>query len=102
MLLGWRDVVEGVFEIRERDGEAIIAVNLIDELTYRVYSNAGPVALAPMEPGCFMIAGNVPIGVGWMLGRPDKCRSLPPVTLTDRTRVARRCRDAGHAKGAAG
>ena len=34
MLLGWRDVVEGVFEIRERDGEAIIAVNLIDELTY--------------------------------------------------------------------
>ena len=67
MLLGWRDVVEGVFEIRERDGEAVIAVNLIDELTYRVYSNAGPVALASMEPGCFMIARIVPIGVGWML-----------------------------------
>ena len=56
MMLGWHDVVEGVFEIRERDREAIIAVNLIDELTYRVYSNAGPVALASMEPGCFMIA----------------------------------------------
>jgi hypothetical protein len=67
MLLGWRDVVEGVFEIRERDGEAIITVNLIDELTYRVYSNAGPAALAPMEPGCFMIGRIVPIGVGWML-----------------------------------
>ena len=67
MLLGWRDVVEGVFEIRERDREAVIAVSLIDELTYRVYSNAGPVALAPMEPGCFMIARIVPIGVGWML-----------------------------------
>jgi len=67
MLLGWRDVVEGAFEVRERDGAAIIAVNLIDELTYRVYSNAGPVALAPMEPGCFMIARIVPIGVGWML-----------------------------------
>ena len=50
MLLGWRDVVEGVFEIRERDGKAIIAVNLIDELTYRVYSNAGPVALASIHP----------------------------------------------------
>ena len=61
MLLGWRDVVEGVFEIRERDGEAIIAVNLIDELTYRVYSNAGPAVLASMEPGCFMIARIVPI-----------------------------------------
>jgi len=67
MLLGWRDVVEGVFEIRERDGEAVISVNLIDELTYRVYSNAGPDALAPMEPGCFTIARIVPIGVGWML-----------------------------------
>ena len=67
LLLGWRDVVEGVFEIRERDREAIITVNLIDELTYRVYSNAGPVALASMEPGCFMIARIVPIGIGWML-----------------------------------
>ena len=67
MLLGWRDVVEGVFEIRERDREAIIAVNLIDELTYRVYSNAGPAALASMKPGCFVIARIVPIGVDWML-----------------------------------
>lgn len=67
MLLGWRDVVEGVFEIRERDGESIITVNLIDELTYRVYSNAGPIALTPMKPGCFMIARIVPIGTGWML-----------------------------------
>jgi hypothetical protein len=67
MLLGWRDVVEGVFEIRERDGEAIIAVSLIDELTYRIYSNAGPGALAPMEPGCFIIARIVPIDTGWML-----------------------------------
>ena len=67
MLLGWRDVVEGVFEIRERDCEAIITINLIDELTYRVYSNAGPVALAPMKPGCFMIARIVPIETGWML-----------------------------------
>jgi hypothetical protein len=67
MLLGWRDVVEGVFEIRERDGEAIIAVNLIDELTYQVYSNAGPAALASMGPGCFLIARIVPISIGWML-----------------------------------
>jgi Domain of unknown function (DUF6398) len=67
LLLGWRDVVEGVFEIRERDGGAIIAVNLIDERTYRIYSNAGPAALASMEPGWFMIGRIVPIDVGWML-----------------------------------
>jgi hypothetical protein len=40
MLLGWRDVVEGVFEIRDRAGNAITAVNLIDELTYRIRANA--------------------------------------------------------------
>jgi Domain of unknown function (DUF6398) len=67
MLLGWRDVVEGVFEIRERDGEALLTVNLIDELAYRVYSNAGLVALTQMKPGCFMIARIVPVGIGWML-----------------------------------
>jgi hypothetical protein len=30
-------VVEGVFEVREQDGVAFTAVNLIDELTYRIY-----------------------------------------------------------------
>jgi hypothetical protein len=67
ILLGWRDVVEGVFEIRERDGEAIIAANLVDELTYRICSNAGPGTLAPMRPGYFMTARIVPAGEAWML-----------------------------------
>ena len=51
MLLGWRGVVEGVLEIRERDDRAIIAANLIDELTYRIYSDAGSGVLASMG-GC--------------------------------------------------
>jgi hypothetical protein len=67
MLLGWRDVVEGIFEIREGDGDAIIAANLIDELTYQIRSNAGPGALAPMRPGCFITARIVPAGGSWML-----------------------------------
>jgi hypothetical protein len=66
-LLGWRDVVEGVFEIRERDGDAIIGANLIDELTYRIYSNAGSDALAAIPPGCFLTTRIVPIGDDWML-----------------------------------
>jgi hypothetical protein len=66
-LLGWRDVVEGVFEIREWDGDAIIAANLIDELTYRIYSNAGSDRLAAIQPGCFMTARIVPIGDDWLL-----------------------------------
>jgi hypothetical protein len=67
MLLGWREVVEGVFEIRERAGDAITAANLIDELTYRIRANAGPSALKPMRPGCFMTARIVPAGGDWML-----------------------------------
>jgi hypothetical protein len=35
MLLGWRDPVEGIFEIRGKDGDAIILLNLIDDLEYR-------------------------------------------------------------------
>jgi hypothetical protein len=67
MLLGWREVVEGVFEILERSGDAIIAVNLVDERTYRIRANAGPRALVPMRPGLFMTARVVPVGDDWML-----------------------------------
>jgi hypothetical protein len=42
MLLGWRDPVEGIFEIRGQDGDAIILLNLLDDLEYRTYSNMGP------------------------------------------------------------
>ena len=45
MLLGWRDPVEGIFEIRSRDRDAIVLLNLIDDLEYRTYSNMGPAAL---------------------------------------------------------
>jgi hypothetical protein len=44
MLLGWRDPVEGIFEIPGRDRDAIILLNLIDDLEYRTYSNMGPAA----------------------------------------------------------
>jgi hypothetical protein len=45
MLLGWRDPVEGIFEIRSKDRDAMILLNLIDDLEYRTYSNMGPAAL---------------------------------------------------------
>jgi hypothetical protein len=67
LLLGWRDVVEGVFEIGRRDGPALVLCNLIDELTYRVRSNMGPSAFGSMPRGDFMIARLVPIEEEWML-----------------------------------
>src|SRR3954451_12414637 len=42
LLLGWRDVVSGVFEVRRREGPALILVNLVDDLTYRARANTGP------------------------------------------------------------
>ena len=48
MLLGWRDPVEGIFEIRSKDRDAIILLNLIDDLEYRTYSNMGPAAFRPL------------------------------------------------------
>ncbi|MFF0410484.1 hypothetical protein ACFYUY_08595 [Kitasatospora sp. NPDC004745] len=31
MLVGWRDPVEGVFEVRRKDGDAVILLNLVDD-----------------------------------------------------------------------
>jgi hypothetical protein len=67
ILLRWREVVEGVFEIRERASGAVIAVSLADKGTYQIRANAGPAALAPMRAGCFMTARVVPVGGDWML-----------------------------------
>jgi hypothetical protein len=67
MLLGWQDVVEGIFAVQRREQDAIVVVNLIDELTYRVRSNMGPDALAPMRPGSFLITRLVPVGDEWLL-----------------------------------
>lgn len=67
MLLGWHDVVEGIFEVQRRDGDGVVAVNLIDELVYRVYSNMGPSVFAQMPPGSFAITRLVPVCDVWAL-----------------------------------
>jgi Domain of unknown function (DUF6398) len=67
VLQSWREVVTGVFEIREQAGDSITATSLADDRTYRIRANAGPAALAPMRPGCFMTARIVPAGDDWML-----------------------------------
>jgi uncharacterized protein DUF6398 len=67
VLESWREVVAGVFEVREQAGDSITATNLGDKRTYRIRANAGPAALASMRPGCFMTARIVPVGDDWML-----------------------------------
>jgi hypothetical protein len=62
MVRGWRDPVEGVFEIRGKDQSAIVLLNLLDDLEYRTYSNMGPAAFRRLPKGGFLYARLVPIG----------------------------------------
>ena len=73
LLLGWRDVVEGIFEVRGRDGDALVVENLVDELTYRVYSNMGPGVFQPLESGGFVIGRLVPVGPEWLISGNFAC-----------------------------
>lgn len=61
MLLGWRDPVEGVFEIRRKDGDAVVLLNLVDDLEYRTYSNVGRAAFRGVSKGGFLLACLVPV-----------------------------------------
>lgn len=67
LLLSWHDVVEGIFEVKKRDGAALVVVNVIDEMTYRLRSNAGPDIFRQMPRGSFIGARVVPIGDEWLL-----------------------------------
>ncbi|MDA8219114.1 MAG: hypothetical protein M0Z94_16030 [Dehalococcoidales bacterium] len=67
MLLGWQDVVEGVFEVQRRDGDALVVENLIDDLTYRVRSNMGSRVWAQTPPQSFLIARLVPVEDEWLV-----------------------------------
>jgi len=62
MLLGWRDPVEGLFEIRGTDWDAIILLNLLDDVAYRTYSNIGRAAFRRLPKGGFLHARLVPLG----------------------------------------
>jgi hypothetical protein len=67
MLLGWHDVVEGIFEVVRHDAGAMVVDNLVDELTYRVRSNMGMAVLRRLRPGSFVIGRLVPLGLLWLV-----------------------------------
>jgi hypothetical protein len=67
MLLGWRDVVEGIFEVQRRDRDVLVVENLIDDLTYRVHSNMGPVVFRRMPRRSFVVTRLVPVADEWLI-----------------------------------
>jgi hypothetical protein len=72
MLLGWRDVVEGVFDVVGKERDALVLLNLIDELTYRTRSNLGRKAFKPIKKGMILIGRVVRAGDNWMIsGNPS-------------------------------
>jgi hypothetical protein len=71
MLLGWQDVVEGIFEVTGKDRDALVLVNFLDELTYRARSNLGRRAFKPLKKGMIVIGRLVRAGGDWMIsGNP--------------------------------
>jgi len=54
--------VDEIFEIRGRDGDSLILLNLVDDLEYRTYSNMGPAAFRPLPKDGFVYARLVPTG----------------------------------------
>jgi hypothetical protein len=67
MLLGWREVIEGIFEITGKDRDSLTLFNLLDELTYRARSNLGRDAFGPLKKGSFVLGRLVPVGSDWMV-----------------------------------
>ena len=67
MLLGWQDVVEGIFEVTGKDGDVLVLVNVLDELTYRARSNMGRTALKPLKKGMILVGRLVRAGDDWMV-----------------------------------
>lgn len=57
VLLGWRDVVEGCFEVSRLDQSAVVLHNLV----YRVHSNMGGTAFTQLRKGMFVIGRIVPV-----------------------------------------
>ncbi len=63
LLRGWRGPVDGIFEIRGRDVDSLIVLNLVDDLEYRTYSNMGPAAFRPLPKRGFVCpSGSHPPG----------------------------------------
>lgn len=66
LLLGWDDVVEGYFRIERVDDDHIVVFNLLDEMTYHVYSNIGPGMFSSLTDGMYLHMRIVPVGDVWI------------------------------------
>lgn len=73
LLLGWHDVVEGMFEVERRDGQTLIAINVIDELTYTICSTVGGGVFDVFDAGSVLVGRLVPLGDVWLVTGSTRC-----------------------------
>ncbi|GGW40993.1 hypothetical protein [Streptomyces xantholiticus] len=89
MLLGWRDAVEGIFEIQRKEGDAVVLLNLVDDLEYRTYSNVGRAAFRGVSKGGFLHTCLVPVhsaGGAWLVS--GAMSSYPKSSATEIAQAA--------------
>ena len=67
LLLSWRDVVEGMFEVAGKERDTVVLFNVLDELTYRTKSNLGGRAFRGLKKGMFVIGRLVPLADDWLV-----------------------------------
>jgi hypothetical protein len=67
LLLSWRDVVEGMFELTGKERDAVMLFNVLDELTYRTKSNLGGRAFRKLKKGMFVVGRLVPLADDWLV-----------------------------------
>ncbi|WP_406171347.1 hypothetical protein [Streptomyces sp. NBC_00996] len=88
-LLGWRDPVEGIFEIQRKEKDAVVLLNLVDDLEYRTYSNVGRGAFRGMSKGGFLHTCLVPVhsaGGAWLVS--GAMSSYPKSSATEIAQAA--------------
>ena len=89
MLLGWRDPVEGIFEIQGKEKDAVVLLNLVDDLEYRTYSNVGRAAFRGVSKGDFIHTCVVPVhltGGAWLVS--GAMSSYPESSATEIAQAA--------------
>ncbi|MGW0501063.1 hypothetical protein ACWD0Z_38270 [Streptomyces sp. NPDC003007] len=89
VLLGWRDAVEGIFEVQRKEGDAVVLLNLVDDLEYRTYSNVGRAAFRGVSKGGFLHTCLVPVhsaGGAWLVS--GAMTSYPKSSATEIAQAA--------------
>ncbi len=67
IVLGWKDTIEGIFEIVQHAGDHLELLNLVDELTYIVRSNQGAAGLKQAPRVGFLLGRVCPLGDEWLM-----------------------------------